>query len=72
MAELGSGDELLMHLGMSGSFRAAKDVTYGTHDHEPLRAFWERLSREAEAGKVLKAAPNNAEARRVLSGPHNN
>ena len=33
LAELGSGDVLLMHLGMSGSFRVAKDVSYDTHDH---------------------------------------
>ena len=33
VVELGSGDVLLMHLGMSGSFRVAKNVSYDTHDH---------------------------------------
>ena len=42
LVELGSGDVLLMHLGMSGSFRVARGVTaartaadelYDTHDH---------------------------------------
>src|SRR5262245_30661107 len=33
LVELGSGDVLLMHLGMSGSFRVAKHVSCGVHDH---------------------------------------
>lgn len=34
LAELGSGDVLLMHLGMSGSFRVAVgDAEYDPHDH---------------------------------------
>ena len=26
-------------------------ATYGTHDHEPLKAFWERLTKEADNGE---------------------
>jgi formamidopyrimidine-DNA glycosylase len=33
LAELSSGDTLLMHLGMSGSFRVRRAEALGTHDH---------------------------------------
>jgi formamidopyrimidine-DNA glycosylase len=33
LVELGSGDVLLMHLGMSGSFRVIRRGTFGKHDH---------------------------------------
>lgn len=33
LAELSSGDTLLMHLGMSGSFRVRGEEALGTHDH---------------------------------------
>jgi formamidopyrimidine-DNA glycosylase len=34
VAEFGSGDVLLMHLGMSGSFHVVREgATYGVHDH---------------------------------------
>lgn len=34
LADLSSGDVLLMHLGMSGSFRVGKNSTPGTYHHE--------------------------------------
>ena len=34
LADLSSGDVLLMHLGMSGSFRVGKDATPGVYYHE--------------------------------------
>src|SRR6187399_3657464 len=34
LADLSSGDVLLMHLGMSGSFRVGKNSTPGTYYHE--------------------------------------
>jgi formamidopyrimidine-DNA glycosylase len=34
LADLSSGDVLLMHLGMSGSFRVGKDTTPGNYHHE--------------------------------------
>ena len=34
LADLSSGDVLLMHLGMSGSFRVGKDSAHGTYYHE--------------------------------------
>ena len=34
LADLSSGDVLLMHLGMSGSFRVGKDSAPGTYYHE--------------------------------------
>lgn len=34
LADLSSGDVLLMHLGMSGSFRVGKNTTPGTYYHE--------------------------------------
>src|SRR5690242_17800467 len=34
LADLSSGDVLLMHLGMSGSFRVGKDAAPGKHYHE--------------------------------------
>src|SRR5687767_15654128 len=33
LVELGSGDVLLMHLGMSGGFRVADGDAYDPHDH---------------------------------------
>jgi len=42
MADLGSGDVLLMHLGMSGSFRVQGDGGNGTPGqfHHPLTITW--------------------------------
>jgi formamidopyrimidine-DNA glycosylase len=38
LADLSSGDVLLMHLGMSGSFRVGKNSAPGTYYHEPSRS----------------------------------
>jgi formamidopyrimidine-DNA glycosylase len=38
LADLSSGDVLLMHLGMSGSFRVGKNSTSGTYYHERSRS----------------------------------
>ena len=38
LADLSSGDVLLMHLGMSGSFRVSKDAKPGVYYHEKLKS----------------------------------
>lgn len=64
LADLTSGDVLVMHLGMSGSFRVVDDALapLSTHDHVVLEL--------SSGARVVFNDPRRFGSMRVVAGPH--